>query len=293
MTDENYQCLLVKSYAFAEDKRIKEMMNDVMPIFIQTLSVTKLIQESLQMCLHIAPRQSMLRMAVLEEALKIKDEDGNRMLNKLDRRWLLGIDGDVSTATARFDQRGGFRGATPEYFVELDAIPLPRQSLGKRTRPPSSVRHDSAVAEDHDQAQPQSPIQPEREADPDFDHIYTHPERADIHLHPTTGRHLTQYDPNYLLVTHPTMCECIWDQRVKKLYPKVAGEELARNCFKCGRYRRPVQGKKFAWREYTRKWMWVPLGALDGYGPADGDEVEGWVERQGGRRIGVYDRQWM
>ncbi|KAK3110102.1 hypothetical protein LTR53_015957 [Teratosphaeriaceae sp. CCFEE 6253] len=268
-TGADYQMLMVKTYAFAEDKRIKEMMNDVMPVLLETLADTKLDQHILQNILRCAGRESMLRMAVLEEALKIKNEDGAHMVDGLDRRWLVGIDADITMATARFSGRGGCRGATPAYLVELDPIPPPQQQSRKRERSPSPFRFGTLEPD----FEPRSDMhmQPgvhERDDNELANHV--HPQRTHNFSPPR--------ETDYLRVKHPTICVCPFLDKWRKVYPKVNGEEVARSCWKCGRYKKAIIGKKFAWRHYTGRWMWVPLNAVDGYGPADGDETDGWVE---------------
>ncbi|KAK1055249.1 hypothetical protein LTR33_014180, partial [Friedmanniomyces endolithicus] len=101
-----YQMLLAKAYAFAEDKRIKEMMNDIMHVFMQTFVDSKLEQPTLQAMLRFAARGSMLRMVLLEEALRLQTEDDELMIKALDKKWMAGIDGDIQQARQRFNNRG-------------------------------------------------------------------------------------------------------------------------------------------------------------------------------------------
>ncbi|TKA66622.1 hypothetical protein B0A55_09231, partial [Friedmanniomyces simplex] len=84
------------------------------------------------------------------------------------------------------------------------------------------------------------------------------------------------YEGDYLTVSAPAQCDCEWLGPHRKVYARIEGEEVPRTCPKCGRYKRAVMGKKFAWRMRVRRWMWVPLEAEEGLGPADGDESAGW-----------------
>ncbi|KAK0265011.1 hypothetical protein B0A54_09199 [Friedmanniomyces endolithicus] len=338
-----YQMLLAKAYAFAEDKRIKEMMNDVMPVFMQTFADTKLEQPTLQAMLRFAARGSMLRMVVLEEALRLQTEDDDLMIKTLDKKWMAGIDGDIQQARRRFNNRGASIGLAPDYTVELDPIaPQPHRS-NKRSRTPPSLDSDTpepSLTPDRSEtlSRASSPAHSEaisrasspgrlETAEPDFDP--THPPHIrrttpEDRIHPERTRYFSPdtfaklppkikparrpqpsqrlphpplrtryfspppapspseekeegYAGDYLTVRAPAQCECEWKGGYRKHYPKIEGEEVPRTCPKCGRYKRAVMGKKFAWRMSVRRWMWVPLEAAEGLGPADGDEGGGWV----------------
>ncbi|KAK1082423.1 hypothetical protein LTR33_003926 [Friedmanniomyces endolithicus] len=338
-----YQMLLAKAYAFAEDNRIKEMMNDVMPVFMQTFVDAKLEQPTLQAMLRFAARGSMLRMVLLEAALKLQTEDDNLMIKALDKKWMAGIDGDIQQARRRFNNRGASIGLAPEYLVELDPIPPPPRRTNKRSRtPPSldSITPEPSLTPDRSQtlSRASSPAPSEtvsrasspgrfETAEPDFNpahppHIHLPPKS---HLHPERTRYFSpgtfadlppkikparrpqpsrrvphpplrtryfspppapsplegkeeeRYAGDYLTVRAPAQCECEWKGGYRKHYPRIEGEEVPRTCPKCGRYKRTVMGKKFAWRMGVRRWMWVPLEASEGLGPADGDEGGGWV----------------
>ncbi|TKA81246.1 hypothetical protein B0A55_02353 [Friedmanniomyces simplex] len=330
-----YQMLLAKAYAFAEDKRIKEMMNDVMPAFVQSLIDTKMEQPMLQGILRFAGRESMLRMVLLEEALKLEAEDGVTMIKRLDRRWMAGIDADVKQARRRFNQREGNKGSTPDYLVELDPIaPPPRRSKKRDHTPPpidSDIPEPSLTPDRSETADPTPSPGRFETVEPDS-HLprpttihspsRIHAERTryfspgifahlppKIHPPPRNPRpqnlaprlrppHPPQntrffspparsdtdtdtepsavYEGDYLTVSAPAQCDCEWIGPHRKVYPRIEGEEVPRICPKCGRYKRAVMGKKFAWRMRVRRWIWVPLEAEEGLGPADGDEIGGW-----------------
>ncbi|KAK3644046.1 hypothetical protein LTR56_009898 [Elasticomyces elasticus] len=340
VTKPSYQLLLAKAYAFAEDKRIKEMMNDVMPAFRQTLVHTRLSQEMLQNVLKIATKESVLRLVVLEEALRLEDDEV-KMIKNVNKRWMFGIDADIKYARERYLE--WCQGEELEYLVELDPPPAPPRPTKKRERrfstesvdpnliPLLSVRKPARPlrAGSPPSATPSPSMSPGRfeSVEPIFDRDHpgarsTSPDYVDAErtryfepgtfgerpprpkrtkidapadmigatrqlLHPDRSRYLKtpgprdvdvsepEYTGDYLTVVAPAHCECPWNGKHFS-YPKVDGEEILRVCYKCYRYKKPIKGKKFAWRAYNRRWMWVPLNAQEGLGPADGDEVTGF-----------------
>ncbi|KAK3658792.1 hypothetical protein LTR56_001663 [Elasticomyces elasticus] len=337
VTRPSYQLLLAKAYAFAEDKRIKEMMNDVMPAFRQTLVHTRLSQEMLQNVLKIATKESVLRLVVLEEALRLEDDEV-KMIKNVNKKWLFGIDADIQQARERYLE--WCQGEELEYLVELDPPPAPPRPTKKRERrfstesvdpnlmpllsarkparplrassPPSATpsrspspgRFESVEPifdRDHPGARSTSPDYVDAERTRYFEpgtfgERPPRPKRTKIDapadmigatrqlLHPDRSRYLetpareisdANYTGDYLTVVAPAHCDCPFNGKHFS-YPKVDGEEIPRVCQKCYRYKFPVKGKKFAWRAYNRRWMWVPLNAQEGLGPADGDEVTGF-----------------
>ncbi|KAK5683029.1 hypothetical protein LTS10_004557 [Elasticomyces elasticus] len=339
VTRPSYQLLLAKAYAFAEDKRIKEMMNDVMPAFRQTLIHTKLSQGMLQNVLKIATKESVLRLVVLEEALRLEDDEVN-MIKNVNKRWMFGIDADIQQARERYLE--WCQGEELEYLVELDPPPAPPRPTKKRERrfstesvdpnlipllsarkpvrtlrassPPSATPSASPSPgrfetvepifdRDHPGARSTSPDYVDAERNRYFEpgtfgERPPRPKRAKIDapadmigatrqlLHPDRSRYLEtpardvnvselEYTGDYLTVVAPAHCDCIFTGK-RFYYPRIVGEEIPRVCPKCYRYKKPIKGKKFAWRAYNRRWMWVPLNAQEGLGPADGDEVTGF-----------------
>ncbi|KAK5692311.1 hypothetical protein LTR17_025389 [Elasticomyces elasticus] len=340
VTRPSYQLLLAKAYAFAEDKRIKEMMNDVMPAFRQTLIHTKLSQEMLQTVLRIATKESVLRLVVIEEALRLEDDEV-KMIKNVNKKWMFGIDADIQQARERYLE--WCQGEELEYLVELDPPPAPPRPTKKRERRLSTesvdpnliplLTHSARKAQGRPlragsppSANPSASPSPGRfeSVEPIFDRDHpvarsTSPDYVDAErtryfepgtfgerpprpkrtkidapadmigatrqlLHPDRSRYLetpareisdANYTGDYLTVVAPAHCDCPFNGKHFS-YPKVDGEEIPRVCQKCYRYKFPVKGKKFAWRAYNRRWMWVPLNAQEGLGPADGDEVTGF-----------------
>ncbi|KAK4895809.1 hypothetical protein LTR27_006291 [Elasticomyces elasticus] len=338
VTRPSYQLLLAKAYAFAEDKRIKDMMNDIMPAFRQTLIHTKLSQEMLQNVLRIATKESVLRLVVIEEALRLEDDEV-KMIKNVSKEWLFGIDADIQQARERYLE--WCQGEELEYLVELDPPPAPPRPTKKRERRLSTESVDPNLipllsarkparplrAGSPPSATPSPSMSPGRfeTVEPIFDRDHpgarlTSPDYVDAErtryfepgtfgerpprpkrtkidapdmigaarqqLHPDRSRYLetpardvnvaeAEYTGNYLTVVAPAHCECPFYGKSFH-YPRVDGEEIPRVCPKCYRYKKPVRGKKFAWRAYNRRWMWVPLNAQEGLGPADGDEVTGF-----------------
>lgn len=116
--NSEWQLLLARAYAFAEDKRIPTMQNDVIRPLLLTFIDTELDLEMLQKILNLAQRQSMLRLAVLEEALHL-EHDGSELLEGLEKKWVCGIEVDMREAKVRFDRRHRARGTAEDYLVKV------------------------------------------------------------------------------------------------------------------------------------------------------------------------------
>jgi len=113
----DYQLLLTRLYYFAEDKKTPALQNDAMESFVASLWETDLTLERLQTILLEAPRACKLRLAVLDDALWLEENEGFELLEGLDTNEMSGLMSDMRDAKAAYDGRKGARGKGKDYLV--------------------------------------------------------------------------------------------------------------------------------------------------------------------------------
>ena len=126
-----YQLLLARTHKMAEDYKIKLMENAVISSLLPALKWTKLTFEVLQKALVLSCGNK-LREALLDEALQVEKLTGTELINKLDKRWLIGIEQDIKDARQRAREGNGRRRDLGEYLI--NAEPTPEPEFGPRPR---------------------------------------------------------------------------------------------------------------------------------------------------------------
>jgi len=116
-----YQLLLARAWAFAEDRKVPGMQNNVMKqFFLDTQEVQDLSQAVLQDTLRrYSTVGSARRRAVLEEALWLEEKKGSKLPDGLKVNLGAGFSYDMVEARKVFEKRKKGRGKAELYYVKV------------------------------------------------------------------------------------------------------------------------------------------------------------------------------
>ena len=116
-----YQKLMVRAWMFAEEKGVPAMQNLVMRALMESLRTVgdgAVSTEVLRLALPITGRGSLLRKALVHEAMLVEAETGLQVLNGVNLVWVDGWYHDAKIAEKEFEKRKGRRARVEKYFVK-------------------------------------------------------------------------------------------------------------------------------------------------------------------------------
>lgn len=128
-----YQVILCQAYRLAKDYSIKVLANEVILSLSSSLRRVPVTFEVLQRVLKLT-RGDKLRELLLDQALQT-ERSGVQLLRRLDKRWLVGIDQDISAARERFEFTFGRFRPAEQYLIEERNTPEPEWTWAPQPEP--------------------------------------------------------------------------------------------------------------------------------------------------------------